>query len=68
LLALGLLSRAALQRWRGQLLSAGGGLKFGLGLFLVMIGALVLTGFDKTIETALVDVSPQWLTDLSSRL
>jgi cytochrome c-type biogenesis protein len=33
-----------------------------------MIGALVLTGFDKTIETALVDVSPQWLTDLSSRL
>jgi cytochrome c-type biogenesis protein len=68
LLALGLLSRAALQRRRGQLLSAGGGLKLGLGLLLVVIGALVLTGFDKTIETVLVDASPQWLTDLTTRL
>jgi len=68
LLALGLLSRAALQRRRGQLLSAGSGLKFGLGLLLVVVGALVLTGFDKTIETGLVDVSPKWLTDLTTRL
>jgi cytochrome c-type biogenesis protein len=68
LLALGLLSRAALQRRRGWLLSAGGGLKLGLGLLLVVIGALVLTGFDKTIETVLVDASPQWLADLTTRL
>ncbi|MBO0758978.1 MAG: sulfite exporter TauE/SafE family protein [Bradyrhizobiaceae bacterium] len=68
LLALGLISRAALQRKRGQLLLAGSGLKFGLGLLLVVIGALVLTGLDKTIETVLVDASPQWLTDLTTRL
>jgi cytochrome c-type biogenesis protein len=68
LLALGLLSRAALQRRRGQLLLAGSGLKFGLGLLLVVIGALVLTGLDKTIETVLVDASPQWLIDLTTRL
>jgi cytochrome c-type biogenesis protein len=68
LVALGLLSRAALQRRRGQLLSTGGGLKFGLGLLLVVIGTLVLTGFDKAIETVLVDASPQWLTDLTTRL
>ena len=39
LLALGLLSRAALQCRRSQLLSAGRGLKFGLGPLLVVIGA-----------------------------
>jgi cytochrome c-type biogenesis protein len=66
--AVGMLSRAALQRGRGQLLSAGGRLKFGLGLLLVVIGALVLTGFDKTIETVLVDASPLWLTNLTTRL
>jgi cytochrome c-type biogenesis protein len=46
------------RRWRGQLLSAEGGLKFGLGQLPVIIGALVLTSFDKTIETVLVDASP----------
>jgi cytochrome c-type biogenesis protein len=68
LLVLGVLSRAAIQRRRGQLSSAGDGLKFGLGVLLVVIGALVLTGFDKTIETVLVDASPQWLTDLTTWL
>jgi hypothetical protein len=28
----------------------------------------VLTGLDKTIETVLVDASPQWLTDLTTQL
>jgi cytochrome c-type biogenesis protein len=67
LLALGLFSREAVMRWRNQLLSTGYGAKVALGLLFVAIGALVLSGFDKTIETALVDASPQWLTDLSTR-
>jgi cytochrome c-type biogenesis protein len=32
------------------------------------LGALVLSGFDKTVETALVNASPQWLTDLTTSL
>jgi cytochrome c-type biogenesis protein len=28
---------------------------------------LVLTGLDKAIETVLVAISPQWLTDLTTR-
>jgi len=28
---------------------------------------LVLTGLDKRIETGLVDISPQWLTDITTR-
>jgi len=33
----------------------------------VAIGALVLSGLDKAIETALVNASPQWLTDVTTR-
>ena len=67
LLALGLLSREAVMRWRSKLLSAGHGLKVALGLLFVAVGAIVLSGFDKAIETTLVDASPQWLTDLTTR-
>ena len=67
LLVLGLLFRQSLMRWRDQLFSAGHGVKMALGLVFVAVGALVLSGFDKAIETALVNASPQWLTDLTTR-
>jgi sulfite exporter TauE/SafE len=66
LLALGLLSREAMMRWRHRLLLAGQGAKAGLGILFIGIGALVLTGLDKSIETMLVEISPQWLTDLTT--
>jgi cytochrome c-type biogenesis protein len=67
LLALGLVSREAMMRWRHRLAAAGHGLKAGLGAVLVAIGVFVITGLDKTVETALVEASPQWLTDLTTR-
>jgi cytochrome c-type biogenesis protein len=67
LLALGLLSREVMMRWRKRLASAGAGAKAGLGVVFVGMGLLVLTGLDKAVETVLVDVSPQWLTDLTTR-
>jgi cytochrome c-type biogenesis protein len=67
LIAAGMLSRAAMARARERLLSAGRGLKAALGLAFVLIGASIVTGVDKQIETALVDGSPQWLTDLTTR-
>ena len=67
LLALGTVSREAMLRWRENLLSAGQGMKGGLGLLLVGIGVLVLTGLDKSLESVLVNASPQWLTDLATR-
>jgi cytochrome c-type biogenesis protein len=42
-------------------------MKAALGLLLVAIGALVLAGVDKSVEAALVNASPQWLTDLTTR-
>jgi cytochrome c-type biogenesis protein len=68
LLLLGLISREAMLRWRYRLLSTGQIAKVGLGILFVAIGALVLSGFDRSIETDLVAASPQWLTDLTTRL
>jgi sulfite exporter TauE/SafE len=67
LLALGWLSRETMARWRGRLLAAGGGMKSALGLLLLVIGFLIISGTDKTLETFLVDVSPEWLTNLTTR-
>jgi cytochrome c-type biogenesis protein len=67
LLLLGLLSREAMSHWRNRLMSAGQVAKTGLGVALIAIGALVLTGFDKALEAALVAASPSWLTDLTTR-
>jgi cytochrome c-type biogenesis protein len=42
-------------------------MKAALGVLLILIGALVLAGFDKRVQTVLVNASPQWLTDLTTR-
>jgi cytochrome c-type biogenesis protein len=67
LLAIGLMSREAQMRWRGLLLSAGSRGKKLMGIFLVGIGALILLGLDKRIEAILVEASPAWLTELTTR-
>lgn len=67
LLLLGTLSREMLMRWRGRMLATGQSLKTVLGLFLVTAGILILSGFDKVLEATLVELSPQWLTALTTR-
>jgi cytochrome c-type biogenesis protein len=67
LLIVGLISRQAMQRWGKRIVSVGEAAKAGFGLLLVVIGILVLAGLDKRAETVLVNASPQWLTDLTTR-
>ena len=67
MLAVAVLSRTALQRWRQRLLSAGHLGKVAMGLSAVAVGAMILTGADRAIETAVVNVSPAWLTDLTTQ-
>ena len=67
LLLLGLLSRETLRRWRDRMLSAGKGGKIALGVVLIATGVLVLTGLDKYLEAIVVDASPDWLTELTTR-
>jgi len=67
LLLIGMMSREALVRWRDRMLSAGQGGKAVMGVLLLSLGVLILTGLDKRAEAALVDASPAWLTELTTR-
>ena len=67
LLAIGIMSREALMRWRNRLLAAGSGGKTLMGVVLVAIGVLILSGLDKRVEAILVEASPAWLTELTTR-
>jgi len=67
LMLLGLLSREAMMRMRGKLMEAGKGGKMILGGLLVAIGLFVASGLDKQLETVLVDASPAWLTELTTK-
>jgi cytochrome c-type biogenesis protein len=67
LMLLGLISREAMMRWRGRLMETGKMGKTLLGVLLVAVGLLVATNADKRLETMLVDASPAWLTELTTR-
>ena len=67
LLLIAALSRQVVARWRSRLLTAGQAGKVLMGMGAVMIAALILTGADRSVEARLVDASPAWLTDLTTR-
>ena len=67
LLIVGSLSREAMTRWRGRLLGMGSNGKYVLGAGALAIAVLILTGLDHAVESALVRLSPAWLTDLTTR-
>jgi cytochrome c-type biogenesis protein len=67
LLVLGMLSREALLRWRNRMMAAGQGAKMLMGAVLILTGLVIVTGADKMLETALVNIMPDWLTSLTTR-
>ena len=67
LIALGVVSRQVLMRWRGHLLATGQGGKKLLGVILLLVGLLILAGLDKTFEAWVLNVTPEWLTNLTTR-
>ncbi len=67
LLVLGMLSREAMLKLRGKMMSAGSGAKNVLGVVLLAIGLLVLSGLDKRAEAALLDVMPDWVVALTAK-
>jgi cytochrome c biogenesis protein CcdA len=67
LVLLGCLSRASMMRIRGRLLSAG---KYGkqlFGLALLVMGVLIATGTDKSLEAWIFNQTPEWLTAVTTR-
>jgi cytochrome c-type biogenesis protein len=67
LIVLGLLSREVLMHWRDRLLKAGKTGKYALGALLLLLGVFIVSGLDRKLETALVNASPTWLTQLTTR-
>jgi cytochrome c biogenesis protein CcdA len=67
LLALGMLSRHAMLRWRGRMLRVGRGGRLLLGSVALAVALLIASGLDRGLEAAMVAVSPDWLTALTTR-
>ncbi len=67
LLVIGTLSREAMARTRSRFMAAGQRGKWLLGAVLVLMGGLILSGWDKGFEAWVVDHSPPWLTELTTR-
>ena len=67
LLALAYGSRSAILRRRNILMTAAAWLKPAAGALFVLVGIAVLSGADKAAEAYLVDVAPDWLTDVTTR-
>jgi cytochrome c biogenesis protein CcdA len=61
----GAVSRHALISWRGRMGAAGRAGKLVLGVLFVLIGGAILSGFDRVMETFLLQNSPQWLTAIT---
>ncbi len=67
LVLLGSLSRVSMMKIRGRLLTAG---KFGkqvFGLIMLVLGVLIATGADKSLEAWILDRTPDWLTAVTTK-
>lgn len=65
LLLISMISRSALLQWRGSAVATGKTLKRFVGGVLITFGLLTISGFDRTLQAYLIDLSPDWLTNLT---
>lgn len=70
MLALAYGTREALGRRKAALMefSTSGTGKLTFAIIFIAMGLMILTGFDKTIEAAVVRAMPDWLVDLTTRI
>jgi sulfite exporter TauE/SafE len=68
LLVIGSLSQRLVSSTRAKWIGTAETARRLLGVSLVVVGLIILFGADKVIETWLVDHSPTWLTELTTRL
>jgi cytochrome c-type biogenesis protein len=67
LVLIGAVSRETLIRWRKRINVAGHVGYVLLGSLLLLIGAMILSGFDRYLETKLLQITPDWLNMLTTR-
>jgi cytochrome c-type biogenesis protein len=65
---LGMLSREGMQRAKGKMATIGNKGKKILGGIMLLLGILIVSGQDKHLETAFVNIAPDWLINLSTSI
>lgn len=68
LMALGMVSREAMVKFRGKLMSAGKVGKQALGTIMLLFGVMILSGTDKTFEAWVLQAAPDWLTNFTTSI
>ncbi len=68
IIVLGMLSRQGMQKFRDKLLFLGGKGQRLLGMLILALGVMMLTGTDKLVEARLLDVAPEWLVRLTTMI
>ncbi|GLQ88871.1 cytochrome c biogenesis CcdA family protein [Dyella flagellata] len=68
LLILALFAQSLLARWRGRLMEAGSRGRRVLGVLIVLVGLLIITGTDRHLEAVIIGVLPDWVTNLTTSL
>jgi len=63
---LGMLSREGMQRARGKMVSIGNTGKKIFGAIMLALGLLIVSGFDKHLEAAVLNIAPDWIIKLST--
>ncbi|WP_066819062.1 cytochrome c biogenesis CcdA family protein [Sphingomonas mali] len=66
LLALALSARTLLNRWRGRLMEAGDRGRKTLGVLVLLVGLMIVTGADHWVEGVVLDTAPPWLTSIAT--
>lgn len=61
-------AQEALARRKSALMTIANSMKSILGYVFLALGLIILTGFDKTLEGALVSLMPDWLVEFTTRI
>lgn len=68
LVILGMLSRQAMAKFRDKMLAAGTAGKKILGVLLLALGLMIVTGADKKFEATTLKLAPDWLIQLTTSI
>lgn len=63
-----MLSREGMQRVRGKMASIGSTGKKILGIIMLTLGILIISGLDKYLETSFLNIAPDWLVKLTTTI
>ena len=65
---LGMLSREGMQRARGKMASIGSNGKKILGIIMLILGVLIISGLDKHLEASFLNIAPDWQVKLTTTI